>query len=201
MITSTVENLLNRNLRSSPRARELAAELAGRRVALAVDGMRVRFVLASDGQQLALSRDDAIVCDAEIAGSPVNLLALARGHPEAVIRRKDVRITGDAEIAQRFRELGLLLRPDIEESLAQVLGDGPAHRVGLVAAEALSWMRGTARTAARNLGEYFAHERGDLVPRAEGETFYAEVDRTREALDRLEARVQLLETRGFQPPR
>lgn len=201
MITSTLANLLNRNLRDSPRARTLLTELAGRSVALKIEGTGLRFVLSSDGTQLSLTRDNAIVCDAEISGTPVNLLSLAGGEPEAAIRRKGVGITGDAEAAHRFRELGLLLRPDLEEMLSRVVGDGPAHRLGRTAAGAMNWARNTARTSARNLGEYFAHESGDLVPRAEGESFYAEVDRAREAIDRLEARVRQLESRGRAQPR
>jgi ubiquinone biosynthesis protein UbiJ len=44
----------------------------------------------------------------------------------------------------------------------------------------------------RNVAEYLAHERRDLVPRAEAEDFYRSVERLREDLDRLEARAGLL---------
>jgi ubiquinone biosynthesis protein UbiJ len=48
------------------------------------------------------------------------------------------------------------------------------------------------RTGVRNMAEYLAHERGDLVPRAEAEDFYRSVERLREDLDRLEARARLI---------
>ena len=41
-------------------------------------------------------------------------------------------------------------------------------------------------TGVRNVAEYLAHERRDLVPRAEAEDFYRGVERLREDLDRLE---------------
>ena len=47
----------------------------------------------------------------------------------------------------------------------------------------------------RNVAEYLAHERGDLVPRAEAEDFYRGVERLREDLDRLEARARMLRNR------
>ena len=50
-------------------------------------------------------------------------------------------------------------------------------------------------TAARNVHEYLAHERRDLVPRTEATHFLEGVDRLREDADRLEARVRLLEAR------
>jgi ubiquinone biosynthesis protein UbiJ len=58
----------------------------------------------------------------------MNLAALAGAHPEEVIQRGDVRIRGDAELAQKFRELAMLLKPDVEEELSKLIGDTPAHQ-------------------------------------------------------------------------
>lgn len=212
MFTEAAESLLNRNLPGSPRARALCAELAGKRVALSIDGFAQRFVLGSDGERLSLTRETlprptgatgapaastapaagTAPADAEFHGTPLNLLALAGPDAEAVIRRGDVRIDGDAEAAQRFRELVRLLRPDIEEEMSRLLGDAAAHRLGRVAAGLLDFGRRAASTGTRNVAEYFAHERADLVPRAEADAFFADVDRAREDVDRLAARVELL---------
>ncbi len=43
-----------------------------------------------------------------------------------------------------------------------------------------------------NAAEYFAHEKRDLVPRAEGDQLLKGVDTLREDVDRLEARLDLL---------
>jgi ubiquinone biosynthesis protein UbiJ len=59
--------------------------------------------------------------------------------------------------------------------------------------KALSFGRRAARNSVRNAAEYFAHESGDLVPRAEAEDFYRGVERLREDLDRLDARARLIE--------
>ena len=104
-------------------------------------------------------------------------------------------IRGDAELAQKFRELVLLLRPDPEEELSLLVSDVPAHQIGRFARMALGWTRKAAATTAGNLAEYFGHERHDLVPRNEGEQFLRGVDSLREDLDRLEARVALLHER------
>jgi ubiquinone biosynthesis protein UbiJ len=58
-----------------------------------------------------------------------------------------------------------------------------------------------AQTGVRNVAEYLAHERGDLVPRAEAEDFYRGVERLREDLDRVEARVHLIEHAEDEIPR
>jgi ubiquinone biosynthesis protein UbiJ len=132
--------------------------------------------------------------DAEISGSLMNLAALAGAHPEEVIRRGGVEIRGDAELAQKFRELAMLLKPDIEEELSKLIGDTPAHQALRLVRAATGFGRRAAVTGVRNVAEYLAHERRDLVPRAEAEDFYRGVERLREDVDRLEARLQLLET-------
>jgi ubiquinone biosynthesis protein UbiJ len=197
MLTATIENLLNRGLPRSPRARQLSAQLAGRSVAIELREM-ARLRVASNGQTLSVSRDDA-PADATIAGGPLGLLALTRAAPEAVLQRGAVVISGDAEIAQQFRELGQLLRPDLEEELSLVLGDVPAHQLGRLARLGAAWGRKAAGTTLENLAEYLGHERSDLVPRAEGEQFLRGVDALREGVDRLQARIELLAARRGAP--
>lgn len=194
MLTSTVENVLNRGLPRSPRAREICRELAGRRVAIDVQGF-TRIVVESTGDSIRLTRDPSTPTEAEVSGGPLSLLTLSRPSFEDVLRRGDVTIRGDADLAQRFRELATLLRPDLEEEMAMLIGDVPAHQIGRFARMALQWGRKATSTTVRNVAEYFAHERGDLVPRSEGRQFLQGVDALREDADRFEARLQALEAK------
>jgi ubiquinone biosynthesis protein UbiJ len=195
MLTELVENLLNRNLGASPRARELCAALRGRRLRITLSGLGVRIGLESLGSTLRISRDPDGDFDAEVEGSPVNLIALAGPSPEHLLRSGTVQVRGDTELLQRYRELGLLLRPDLEEELSRFVGDAPAHQVMRFAGSAFGFGRHAADTAVRNAAEYFAHERGDLVPAAEAEAFMSDVDRLREDIDRAEAQTAHLEAR------
>ncbi|MFO1425803.1 MAG: SCP2 sterol-binding domain-containing protein [Steroidobacteraceae bacterium] len=193
MLTQALENLLNRNLVDSPRARELCAELRGRSLRIELEGMPAGVRIESTGESLRLaSATTQDAADAEIIGTPFNLLGLAGATPEALLQRGAVRMRGDAELAQRFRELLLLLRPDFEEELARLLGDAAAHRVGRLARSVLDLGRRAAGTGVRNAAEYFAHERGDVVSRGEAEGFLGGVDALREDVDRLAARLALL---------
>jgi ubiquinone biosynthesis protein UbiJ len=56
--------------------------------------------------------------------------------------------------------------------------------------------RRAATTGVRNVAEYLAHERRDLVPAPEAEDFYRSVEKLREDLDRLDARTRLIESSG-----
>jgi ubiquinone biosynthesis protein UbiJ len=178
----------------SARVTTLLSELRDRTLCVQVQGTGLDVRVNCDGQGLRLIQGD--VADATIRGAPLSLLALAGEDPQAVIARGDVTIEGDAELAQRFRELGMRLRPDLETSLSRVFGRTAAHVAVRGLRAAGDWARASAWTATANVAEYLAHERGDLVSRAEAEHFLRDVDQLREQLDRLEARLTHLEERA-----
>ncbi|HEY1492401.1 MAG TPA: SCP2 sterol-binding domain-containing protein [Steroidobacteraceae bacterium] len=190
MLTVGIENLLNRGLPRSPRARALCADLAGKSVAIAVRDI-TRLHIASTGLTLAVTRGDA-PADATLSTGPVGLLALMGPAARNALQSGAVAIGGDAELAGKFQELLKLLRPDVEEELSGVVGDVAAHRLGRLARAGADWGRRAAATGLANAAEYLGHERADLVPRAEGEQFLRGVDELREDLDRLQARFELL---------
>jgi ubiquinone biosynthesis protein UbiJ len=209
MMAVVIERLLDgavaRALAESPRATELIEALRGRRLAIEITGTPWRVLIESTGRTLKLLRPGSAAApadsraDATIIGGPVSLLALTGDDPQAVIRRGDARIEGDADIAQQFRELGLLLRPDLESHMARLLGRSGAHIAMRGLSAAADWTRTAAWTQVRNTAEYLAHESGDLVSRPEAEHYLRGVDQLREQLDRIEARLQIIERRTGAP--
>jgi ubiquinone biosynthesis protein UbiJ len=153
-----------------------------------------RLRVSSTGDTLAVTLEDAPT-EATVRGGLLSLLALTGDSAQKVLQRGDVTISGDSEVAERFRELVQLLRPDPEEELALLIGDIPAHQLGRLARLGASFSVRAAQTTLRNLAEYWAHERGDLVSRNEGEQFLRGVDALREDADRLQARLDLLAQR------
>ena len=163
MLATALENLLNRGLPRSVRARELCAELGGRRLAVEAPAV-ARLMIESDGVALRIRRGEA-AADASIVGGPLSLLIVGGGLSREPITRGEVEIRGDAQVAEKFQELMRLLSPDLEEELSLVVGDVPAHRIGRLARGAADWTGRAAATLWRDLGEYASHERQDLVPR------------------------------------
>jgi ubiquinone biosynthesis accessory factor UbiJ len=209
MLTRTIDNIVNRGLPRSPRARELVAQLKGRSVAIEIDGFaRVR--VESDGTLLHVAAvaagasgaavagataGGAAAADATLCGGPLALLALMRPGAQGVVQRGAVTISGDGQLAEHFQELSRLLQPDFEEELSLLIGDVPAHQLARWVGIGGRWLRHAARTTFLNAAEYLAHERADLVSGKEGEQFLHGVDAVREAVDRLEARLARLERR------
>jgi ubiquinone biosynthesis protein UbiJ len=199
VLTATIENALNRNLAASLRARELCGALRGRRLQIVVTGLSIRVGITSLGDSLQLTREPSGEFDVEVAGSPVNLLALAGTQPQRLLQSGAVRVQGDAELLERYRELAVALGPDLEEELAGLIGDLPAHHLARLALGVARFGRRVARTTVQNTAEYLAHESRDLVPRAEAEAFFDAVDRLREDVDRTGARLAALEALAGAP--
>ena len=191
---ASAEALLNRCIDSSAQAAALARSLEGTSLQVDIDGLwRIR--AGAHHGRLALCAGDDSAADASISGSLPALLQLLKGGAGRQPGRPAAQIRGDAQIADRYRELFMLARPDPEEELSRWIGDFPARRVSEAAKRALAFARHARRTAGENIAEYLQEEGRDLVNRTELEEFLHGVDGLRETADRIEARLARLEAR------
>ena len=195
MLLERLEAILNRNVAESRRAQALARQLDGRAMALRVEGTPLEFYFLAEGGRLAIASRHEGTTDASLSGTPIALLALAGPRAEGALRGGGVRIEGDAEVAQRFRELLEEAQPEFEEELALVFGDVAARRLANLARGVLDWGRKASGSFTGSVVEYLQEEGRDLPTRTEAEEFLADVDRLRDDAERLEARLARLESR------
>jgi ubiquinone biosynthesis accessory factor UbiJ len=198
---AAVESAINRSIDGSIEASAAAAHLNRTSLRIEVEGL-ISIHAAIHADRLALVSGGGASADAIVSAPPLSLLRLLaseRGTLAATTgaapERGAVRITGDAEIAARYRELFALARPDFEEEASRLLGDVPARRLSLLAGGARAFIARMARTAGENLAEYLTEESRDLPSKAELEEFLLGVDQLRETADRVEARLARLEQR------
>jgi ubiquinone biosynthesis protein UbiJ len=193
MLLERLESVLNRNVAGSRRAQALARQLDGRVMSLTVEGTPFAFFFRADGGRLAIATRHDGPADASLSGTPIALLALAGPKAEGALRQGGVRIEGDAEVAQRFRDLLEQAQPDFEEELARVLGDVAARRFANVARGVLDWGRKAAGSFTGSVVEYLQEEGRDLPTRVEVDEFLDGVDRLRDDADRFEAKLSRFE--------
>ena len=185
-------NVLNRNIAAITPARELCAELSGSVVAVRIDKTALqRYILVHDDVLEVVSSADREP-DVVISGSLVSLARLAGPDSAALIRSGEINLSGDAETAQRLQRLLSLARPDIEEEFAGIVGDAVAHRVGDVVRGIRRWSQSARTTTASNIREYLQEESRDAPSRYEAQRSRAAIDRLRDDVDRLEARINHL---------
>jgi len=193
MRLTPLETLLNRNIAASSAARALCRRLDSKVLALHVEGLPLSIYFISQGQQMSLDTRHEGTPSATLSGTPLSLLRMAGPAPEAALRAGTVHIHGDAEVAQTFSELLKEARPDLEEELSRIIGDVAAHHVGNVARSAVGFARRAVDTFAQNVSEYLQEEGRDAPSRTEADEFIAGVDKVRDDVERLEARLAMLE--------
>jgi ubiquinone biosynthesis protein UbiJ len=139
------------------------------------------------------SKSDATAA-ATLSGTPLAYLSMVGAQPEGAMRSGNIRIEGDAEVAQAFRDLLKAAQPDVEEELARVIGDVGAHQIGNLARGALRFGKRVADTFAQNVSEYLQEESRDVVTRIETDEFVEAVDKLRDDVERAEARLNNVRT-------
>ncbi len=181
-----VVSLLNRQIAQVTPAQQLCARLDTKTVAI-----RVRLTASHD--RLALNTLDDIEPDVVITGSLLSLARLAGEDGEALIRDGRIDLTGDALVANDFRELLRYARPDLEEQLSGVVGDTAAHGIGDVVRNVSRWGREARSTLRANIGEYLQEESRSVPSRLEADEFRDAVQVLRDDVERAEARMARLE--------
>jgi ubiquinone biosynthesis protein UbiJ len=189
--------VVNHLLVREPWALERVKPYAGKCVKLTCGPVPIALVVQPGGLFAATSEGEAGRFDVTIAVPLDALPAFLQGGQAAVM--KHVRIEGDAEFATTLAKLAENLRWDPEEDLARVIGDAPAHRVGRIARTVQEQAQRTGRNLLDTVAEYLLDERPQLVRNSALDGFNAELSATRDALARLEKRIERLERR--QPER
>jgi len=178
--------LLNRMLAREQWARDKLAPFAGRsaRFDAAPFGLTLQ---VSDGGTFAVT--DA--CEPAVTiGVALSSLPLAMLDPQAAM--KDVRLSGDAEFAQALAYVLQNLRPEPEEELSRFIGDAAAQRlVGFMRASATQWKQ-IAQNMLDNTAHYVVTENPMVVGRGDIESFNQDVSQLRDAVARIEKRIDLL---------
>ena len=196
---SRLAAILNRNVAQSSRARTAAERLEGRVLSLALEGTPLTLFFRVAEGRITIDTQHEGVADASLSGTPLSLLSMVGPGAEERLRGSGIRIAGDAEVAQRFRELLEYAQPDFEEELSRVIGDVAARQVANIARGFFDWGRKAAGSLSMNVAEYLQEEGRDVPTRVELDEFLESVDQLRDATDRLEARLARLESRRRSP--
>ena len=86
-----------------------------------------------------------------------------------------------------------LARPDLEGEVAKWLGDVPAHALGEVARGLGAWLGRAGAALRMNTAEYLQEESRAVPAPFEAQAFYSDVERMRDDVERLAARLARLE--------
>jgi ubiquinone biosynthesis protein UbiJ len=191
---STFEQLLNRAIRLDPEGLARLAPLHGRVVKFELVGLGLSLFLIPDPCGIQVYEELEGEPDCVLRGTPLDLARMRSSRASAdQLFSGAVEISGDSALAQQFSEALLGLDIDWEEQLSHLTGDVFAHQAGNLARGLLHWGGRLRKTAGMNLQEYLQEELRLLPSRYEVEPLLAEIDRMRDDVERLSARVARLQ--------
>jgi ubiquinone biosynthesis protein UbiJ len=174
-------------LRQAPWASARLAEHAGKQV----------LVLVPVGTILVRIGPDGGIEDGDVNAPPdISVTMSPAAAAQWLVDRegawRTARVEGDPELAASISYVVANLRWDYEEDLSQVIGDIAAHRVARGVRHLTAWQADTAQSLARGVAEYLTEERQVLATPLRLEEFAGEVDEIRDAVERLDKRLDRL---------
>jgi ubiquinone biosynthesis protein UbiJ len=178
--------LLNRMLAREQWARDKLSPFAGRSARFDAAPFGLTLQVTDGGTFMAgATGEPAVTIGVALSSLPVAML-----DPQAAM--KDVQLSGDAQFAQALAFVLQNLRPEPEEELSRFIGDAAAQRlVGFMRASAAQWKQ-MAESMLDNTAHYVVTENPMVVGRDDLESFTKDVNQLRDAVARIEKRIDLL---------
>ena len=186
LASSAAIALLNRMLAREQWARDKLAPFAGRSARFDAAPLSLTLQVSDSGTfEVAHTAEPAVTIGVALSSLPLAML-----DPQAAM--KDVRLSGDAEFAQALAFVLQNLRPEPEEELSRFIGDAAAQRlVGFMRTSAAQWKQ-IAESMLDNTAHYVVTENPMVVGRDDLDSFNQEVNQLRDAVVRIEKRIELL---------
>ncbi len=179
---------LNHLLRQNSWAAEKLRPHAGKTIRISIPPLQSTLTLDGAGEFLTAAQDAPV--DAEIllsAGAALRMLA------QPGIAMSLATLQGDMELATTVGKVLRELRWDAEEDLSRVIGDIPAHQLGLVGARIRKEIGRQAASVAGMFAEYWLEEQPLIAKKTHLAQFARDVDALREDAERLTKRLERLE--------
>ena len=177
---------VNRLLDAAPWARQRLAAFPGDALEFVARPLPpLRVTITDDGRLRPGGGEPAVA----IQLGPEALLALARGEEQFL---RSIEVAGNARLAQEVATLARHLRWDVEEDLSRVIGDVAAHRVVAAGRDFFAWQADVARRLTSSAADYLTEESPLLVRKPDQEARARSIAELRDALARLEKRLERL---------
>jgi ubiquinone biosynthesis protein UbiJ len=190
--TEALEQTINAALRLDPEGSAALGRFVGKVIAIELQGSPLTlFCLPGPGSLMLMTHFTGSP-DTTLSGRPLALIKLVTGDSRRVLFEGEVKISGDVELGQHFKQVLDRLHIDWEEALSHFTGDMLAHKAGHLLREVSSWWSNTRERLAANGAEYLQQEMWLLPTRPEVEQFYQGVETLRDDVARLAAKLDQL---------
>jgi len=191
VLASVVEFVLERACSLDANAPKLLAPLENRWLKFDLQGLGIElWISASDDRFRVRAEADDTQQQATttISGTPAALLGMAV--PALSAAASGVRIEGDAQLGQQFQQVMKALDPDLELALSEYFGEFFGPQMYRLVKQTTEFTRNAADASGEQFSRWLREESALVPAPGEWQAFSEQVDRLREAVDRLERRAR-----------
>ena len=195
-LLAMIEKALNTYLHLDGEAFAKNTNLHNKLIQLHIKGLDVDLYSLVGSDDIQVMSEYQGTPDATISGSVASLIRLSASKDSAkAMLESDVDISGELRVAEGFSRMLSEASIDWEELLSKVVGDIPAYQAGSTVRAGNGWLTETSEAMKRNTAEYLSEESRMVPAKAEVNGYMEAVDDVRMSIDRLEARINLLESK------
>lgn len=170
-------------------------KLQGKRITIELLPFHWVFHCTFTVQGVTLEDNEMLAPDAYLRGTPLQMMGVMLAKEERHrFFADDLTLEGDAEVGQQVIALFDELHIDWEEYLSRVIGDAPAYHARRMMQDIGDWLKRTDKTLTDDVNE-FIHEEAEWLPTREAlNDFFQDIDGLRMDVDRVEAKINQLQT-------
>lgn len=197
LIHASIEQAINQYLALDPTTLEKLLPLHGKVIAMEIVGLgQTLYLIPSPDQIQVLSQIEGDP-DCTISGSPFALAQMGNSKQSTdQLFSGDVSIQGDTHLAHQFGKVFGHMNIDWETRLTPYTGSLIAEDMVRFARLGSQWGGEILQGMGDDLRTYLQRERALLPEQVENQQFLEAVDHTRDDVERLEARIALLEQKN-----
>ena len=188
-----IETTINRYLALDPEMLTKLAAFNGKVIKIELSGIGKQFYLFPSDRGVDVRAEYDEDADTILRGTPIALFKMGMTSNAAnMLLKGEVEITGDTRLGHQFKQAFSEMDIDWSEPLAELVGDGVAYQLQQAGKKIFSWGKQSVESVSLSTSEYLQEESRDVVTETELEIFNQNVDKVRNDVDRLEAKIKKL---------
>lgn len=195
LLISSIEAALNQYLSLDQQLEQLLAPLDGRVFAIEITPYNEVLYLCPTSHSIQILESYYGEVDAKLKGSlaALGFMGLS-ATPMHALFKGEVKIEGDTALATKLQRLFAKLDINLENRLAEYTGPDFARNATAVLRNTRNWFRHATHSFRLNLEEFLQEETRDLPAKPEAELLFQQIDECRSDYDRLQVRLERLQT-------
>jgi ubiquinone biosynthesis protein UbiJ len=192
-LLASVEHGINRVLQMDSTALPRLDRLSGKVVAVECTSPAFDLYILPSDEGLMLAAHWEGGADVTLRAPAASLMRLAMSKDKnAVLHSPQVELEGESAVLLELTGILQDLELDWEYELQRWLGPVAAPLIGGHLRSSARWSAASLASLSQNVADYLAEESRTLVGKREAEARFAELDQTKQDLERLEARFERL---------